>query len=296
MPSVTKCTVEPGRGQPSGTSCVTTKAGPHAWLPPQPSAISNVRRPVSIAPRPAVSSRRCRPLDSATRKVIGSAPPTGTSSSPEWKYQSKTAEGLSSGSATKPSSDMDIRAMTLDISTPVRWSRQQAVATRVVGWGAAPACEVRWSACALGEASDGPTPLARPDLPRRGGTAARRSRPRCCPPENALYIATRPPQCCASGAVFEGGWKPCGSVPFVAPWRRPAHCCSACPACSPRRSLRLRPVRPPGGSTTSSMRARRYRHGGTDGQRSHPDALWVTDQYVYDRLLGERDWPQHVVD
>src|SRR5206468_3154066 len=77
-------------------------------------------------PRPAVSSRRCRPLDSATRKVIGSAPPTGTASSPEWKYQSKTAEGLSSGSATNPSRDMDIRAMTLDISTPVRTSREQA--------------------------------------------------------------------------------------------------------------------------------------------------------------------------
>src|SRR3954452_2503400 len=125
MPSVTKCTVEPGRGQPSGTSCVTTKAGPQAWLPPQPSAISNVHRPVSIEPRPAVSSRRCRPLDSATRKVIGSAPPTGTSWSPEWKYQSKTAEGLSSGSATKPSSDMDIRAMTLDMRAPVRWSREK---------------------------------------------------------------------------------------------------------------------------------------------------------------------------
>ena len=49
-PSVTKWTVESGRGHPAGIRWVSTKAGPQAWLPPQPPALSKVRRPVRTAP------------------------------------------------------------------------------------------------------------------------------------------------------------------------------------------------------------------------------------------------------
>src|SRR6058998_3353241 len=42
MPSITKCTVELGRGHPAGTWWVSTNAGPQAWFPPQPCATSKV--------------------------------------------------------------------------------------------------------------------------------------------------------------------------------------------------------------------------------------------------------------
>ena len=67
MPSVTNWTVEPGRGQPSGTWWVTTKAGTsHGCWPPQPSARSNVRRPVSMAPTSATKPLRWSALGAET--------------------------------------------------------------------------------------------------------------------------------------------------------------------------------------------------------------------------------------
>src|SRR5689334_25288534 len=108
IPSVTKCTVELGRGHPAGTWWVSTNAGPHQWFPPQPWATSKVRRPVSTAPRLEDSSRMCRALGSDTLNVIGSDPPVAISTVPELKYQSNTSATPSLPSATKPSSDMDI--------------------------------------------------------------------------------------------------------------------------------------------------------------------------------------------
>src|SRR6476659_7118884 len=121
MPSVTNSTVEPGRGQPSGTWWVTTKAGmSHGCRPPQPSARSNVRRPVSMAPTSATKPLRCSALGGETRKVMPEAPlAVGTSTSPE-KYQSKTSATPSFASATYPSRDIDINATTLLILVLLR--------------------------------------------------------------------------------------------------------------------------------------------------------------------------------
>ena len=80
---VTKWTVESGRGHPSGTSWVKKNAGPHAWLPPQPPATSNVRRPVSTAPSSEVRAADCSALGSDIRNVMGSDPPVLISTSPE---------------------------------------------------------------------------------------------------------------------------------------------------------------------------------------------------------------------
>src|SRR2546422_4409062 len=91
MPSVTKCTVELGRGHPAGTWWVSTNAGAQAWLPPQPWATSKVRRPVSMAPSPDVRPRRCSALGSDTLNVMGSDPPVWISTSPELMYQSNTS-------------------------------------------------------------------------------------------------------------------------------------------------------------------------------------------------------------
>src|SRR6186997_133793 len=87
MPSVTNSTVDPGRGQPSGTAWVTTKAGmSHGCRPPQPSARSNVRRPVSMAPISATRLCRCSALGCETRNVMPElALAVGTAMSPE-KY------------------------------------------------------------------------------------------------------------------------------------------------------------------------------------------------------------------
>src|SRR4051794_12560668 len=114
MPSVTNWTVEPGRGQPSGTWCVTTKAGTsHGCCPSQPPATSNVRRPVSMAPISAANPFRCAALGAETRNVMSDvALAVGTSMSPE-KYQSKTSATPSFASATYPSSDIDMSATTL---------------------------------------------------------------------------------------------------------------------------------------------------------------------------------------
>src|SRR5262245_25509805 len=47
---------------------------------------------------------------------MGSVPPTWTSTLPEVKYQSNTSATPSLGSATKPSSDIDMRATTFDVA------------------------------------------------------------------------------------------------------------------------------------------------------------------------------------
>ena len=100
MPSVTKWTVELGRGHPAGMWWVSTNAGPHAWFPPQPWATSKVRRPVSTAPSSDERPRRCSALGADTLNVMGSAPPVWNSTSPELKYQSNTSATPSLRSAT----------------------------------------------------------------------------------------------------------------------------------------------------------------------------------------------------
>src|SRR4029078_8069147 len=134
---VKNSTVEPGLGQPSGTSCVTTNAGPHACWPPQPSAASNVRRPVSIAPSSAIRPLRCSALGSETRNVISIVGlEMGISSWPE-KYHSNTSSTPSFASATYPSSDIDMSATTLAIGrTP--WGSDRLQSDQAVGRVAQP--------------------------------------------------------------------------------------------------------------------------------------------------------------
>ena len=127
MPSVTNWTVESGRGQPSGTLWVTTNAGiSHGCRPPQPSARSKVRRPVSMAPTSAVKALRWSALGGETLNVMPELPlAVGTSTSPE-KYQSKTSATPSFASATYPSRDIDISATTL-LVTWCSFSRRAGV-------------------------------------------------------------------------------------------------------------------------------------------------------------------------
>jgi hypothetical protein len=76
-------------------------------------ARSNVRLPVSIAPTSAIKPFRWSALGAETRNVIaivGLA--IGISTSPE-KYQSKTSSIPSFSSATYPSRDIDMSAITL---------------------------------------------------------------------------------------------------------------------------------------------------------------------------------------
>ena len=93
---------------------VTTNAGTsHACWPPQPSATSNVRRPVRKAPVSAIKPLRWSALAAETWNVkSGVGIGMGTSTSPE-KYQSNTSATPSFASATNPSRDIDMRAITL---------------------------------------------------------------------------------------------------------------------------------------------------------------------------------------
>src|SRR3954468_20619114 len=122
MPSVTNWTVEPGRGQPSGTSWVTTKAGiSHGCWPPQPSARSNVRRPVSMAPTSAINPLTWSALGAETWNVMSDVVlGMEISTSPE-KYQSNTSATPSFASATYPSSDIDMIAITLVMGQAARY-------------------------------------------------------------------------------------------------------------------------------------------------------------------------------
>src|SRR3954451_15777587 len=94
-----------------GRWVTTTTGAPAGGLSPQPSVWSNSRRPATIAPQPVVSSRSIAALAASTENVMVSCA-LGTSVSP-FQYQSKTSAGLSSGWATKPSSDMHMWVITL---------------------------------------------------------------------------------------------------------------------------------------------------------------------------------------
>src|SRR5439155_2154710 len=103
-------TVESSRGQPSGTLCVATITGtPIGWLPPQPPATSNVRRPYTITPRLAASGSPALASDVCE---VGCG----------LLYQANTRCTPSEGSATKPSSDIDISAATVAIGSSF-WSQ-----------------------------------------------------------------------------------------------------------------------------------------------------------------------------
>jgi hypothetical protein len=99
-------------------------------LAAQPSARSNVRRPVSIAPTSATKPLRWSALGAETRNVmLDLVLAVGTSTSPE-KYQSKTSATPSFASATYPSRDIEMIATTLVIvqllSGPQRSRRRGA--------------------------------------------------------------------------------------------------------------------------------------------------------------------------
>src|SRR6185437_3081654 len=107
------------RGNRSAASCggarwvTTTTGAPAGWLSPHPSVWSNNRRPAISAPQPDVSSRSIAALAASTEKLMLSCA-LGTTTSP-LQYQSNNSAGLSSGCATKPSSDMHMWVNTLAI-------------------------------------------------------------------------------------------------------------------------------------------------------------------------------------
>src|SRR5262245_10020508 len=137
MPSVTNWTVEPGRGQPSGTWWVTTNAGTsHGCSPSQPPALSNVRRPVSMAPISAIKPLTWPALAAETRNVMSDLLLGIEISTSAEKYQSKTSSTPSSGSATNPSSDIDMIATTLAmVAAPFEAGLFQRLGrgTRIIG-------------------------------------------------------------------------------------------------------------------------------------------------------------------
>src|SRR5205823_14753705 len=79
---------------------------------------SNSRRPATIAPHPDVSSRSIGALPASTEKLMPCCA-LGTTTSP-FQYQSNSSAGLSSGWATKPSSDMHMWVSTLVIPDTTR--------------------------------------------------------------------------------------------------------------------------------------------------------------------------------
>src|SRR5437764_718659 len=94
-----------------GRWVTTTTGAPAGWLSPQPSVWSNSRRPAMMAPQPEVSSCSIGALAASTEKLMLSCA-LGTTTSP-FQYQSNNSAGLSSGWATKPSSDMHMWVSTL---------------------------------------------------------------------------------------------------------------------------------------------------------------------------------------
>src|SRR2546423_9136200 len=101
-----------------GRWVTTTTGAPAGWLSPQPSVWSNSRRPATSAPQPDVSSRSIRALAASTEKLMLSCA-LGTTTSP-FQYQSNNSAGLSSGWATKPSSDMHMWVSTLAMPDATR--------------------------------------------------------------------------------------------------------------------------------------------------------------------------------
>src|SRR6516162_1844373 len=108
---------------PSGAGrwVTTTTGAPAGWLSPQPSVWSNSRRPATSAPQPDVSSRSITALAASTEKLMLSCA-LGTTTSPI-QYQSNNSAGLSSGWATKPSSDMHMWVSTLAMPDMTRLER-----------------------------------------------------------------------------------------------------------------------------------------------------------------------------
>src|SRR5205807_7474329 len=102
-----------------GRWVTTTTGAPAGWLSPQPSVWSNSRRPATIAPQPDVSSRSIGALAASTEKLMLSCA-LGTTTSPI-QYQSNNSAGLSSGWATKPSSDMHMWVSTLAMVMSSPW-------------------------------------------------------------------------------------------------------------------------------------------------------------------------------
>src|SRR2546423_719163 len=100
-----------------GRWVTTTTGAPAGWLSPQPSVRSNSRRPATSAPQPRVSSCSIGALAASTEKLMVSCA-LGTSTSP-FQYQSNNSAGLSSGWATKPSSDMHMWVSTLVMAGPL---------------------------------------------------------------------------------------------------------------------------------------------------------------------------------
>src|SRR6266513_3968587 len=102
-----------------GRWVTTTTGAPAGWLSPQPSVWSNSRRPTTSAPQPDVSSRSITALAGSTEKLMLSCA-LGTPTSPI-QYQSNNSAGLSSGWATKPSSDMHmwVSTLTMPDTTPL---------------------------------------------------------------------------------------------------------------------------------------------------------------------------------
>src|SRR3954471_24124706 len=135
-----------------GGRWVTTSTGaPAGWLSPQPSVWSNSRRPTTSAPQPDVSSRSIAALAGSTEKLMLSCA-LGTTTSPI-QYQSNNSAGLSSGWATKPSSDMHMWVSTLAMPDTTRlgpWTHRRAtdVSDKALSDGApgvtqvAPVCSV----------------------------------------------------------------------------------------------------------------------------------------------------------
>src|SRR3954470_12998515 len=101
-----------------GRWVTTTTGAPAGWLSPQPSVWSNSRRPAISAPPPEVSSCNIGALAASTEKLMLSCALDTTTSPPQ--YQSNNSAGLSSGWATKPSSDMHMWVSTLAMAITTR--------------------------------------------------------------------------------------------------------------------------------------------------------------------------------
>src|SRR5262249_13535741 len=101
-----------------GVEWVTTNTGtPSGWLPPQPPAMSKLRRPVISAPACARASRKTRALAGEVRNANPSDPDQVSTSPP--RYQPWSVSTRSSGPATYLTSDMLIPARTFPPPSPL---------------------------------------------------------------------------------------------------------------------------------------------------------------------------------
>src|SRR5918992_4334229 len=100
-----------------GTRCVTTNtASPTGGIPPQPSVMSNRRRPITPGPTLLHAERRYSALAAETLKTrSGSLPLTSVSPLP---YQSNSGPTRPDGSAMNPSNDIVACTTTLPMVLP----------------------------------------------------------------------------------------------------------------------------------------------------------------------------------